>query len=164
MRTKKVLCMRSFRFCLMSWCTKLSAKNCNSITRLTYFWQARSNILPPSIYLLHLSKNLFSKNLLRISLGLRVWLLVQAAHLVLIGCSLSTFIASWLFISCDSLATPCLKYKLILFTAPWSLHRRLIRWRLMDGGSSCLLKQPPDHVTSLSKKQVKKYISETELC
>jgi len=72
-------------------------------------------ILPPSIYLLHLSKILFSKNLLRISLGPRVWLLVHAAHLVLIGCSLSAFIAPWLFIGCDSLATPCLKCKLASF-------------------------------------------------
>ena len=86
-------------------------------------------------YSIHLSpsssKNFFSKSLLRISLGPWVWLLVHVAHLALIGCSLSAFIAPWLFISCDFLATPCLKYKLILFTAPWSLHRRLIRWRLM---------------------------------
>jgi hypothetical protein len=54
-----------------------------------------SSILPQSIYLLHLSI-LFSKSLFRISLGPRVWLLVRAAYLVLIDCSLSAFIAHWL--------------------------------------------------------------------
>ena len=71
--------------------------------------------ITPSIYLLHLSKNFFSKSLLRISLGPWVWLLVHVAHLALIGCSLSAFIAPWLFISCDFLATPCLKCKLASF-------------------------------------------------
>lgn len=94
-----------------------------------------SYILPPSIYLLHLSKIIFSKSLLHISLGPQVWLLICAVHLVLIGYFLSAFIAPWLLIGYDSLIAPCLKCKSALFTAPWSLCRRLIRWRLMDGGS-----------------------------
>jgi hypothetical protein len=72
-------------------------------------------LLPPFIYLFHLSKNRLFKNLLRISMGLWVWLLVCDAHLVLIDCSLSAFIAHWLLIGCDFLAAPCLKCKSVLF-------------------------------------------------
>jgi hypothetical protein len=117
--------------------TKVSKSSCISLVLVgaPNKGQASSQILPPSIYLLHLS-NFFSKSLLRISLGPRIWLLVRVAHLVLIGYSMSAFIAPWLLISCDFLAAPCLKCKSALFTAPWSLRRRLIQWRLMDGGSN----------------------------
>jgi hypothetical protein len=89
-----------------------------------------------SVHLSPSSKHFFSKSLIRISLGPRVWFLVRATYLVLIGCSLSIFIIPWLLIDYDSLAAPCLKCKSALFTARWSLRRRLIRWRLMDRGSS----------------------------
>jgi hypothetical protein len=85
----------------------------------------------PSCHLSSSSKYFFSKNLLRISLGLQVWLLIFAAHVVLIGYSLSAFIALWLLISCDS----CLKCKSALFTALWSLCQIVIWWRLIDGES-----------------------------
>jgi hypothetical protein len=78
-------------------------------------------LLPPSIYLLCLRKKI-PKSLLCINLGPRVWLLVCATHLVLIGCSLFAFIAPWLLVGCDSLAASCLKCKSAFFTTPWSLQ------------------------------------------
>ena len=74
------------------------------------------------------------------SYALRIW------------CSLAAPCLHLLLLGCDSLVAPCLKCKSALFTAPWSLRRRLIRWRLMDGGS--ILKRVPNKWALNILKQV----------
>jgi hypothetical protein len=59
-------------------------------------------VLPPFIYLLHLSKNFLFKNLLHISLGLARIYCLFAAHWLPPVCIYYLFTTHWLFLAYDS--------------------------------------------------------------
>jgi len=106
-----------------------------AVVPLSFIFSLYYLYITPSIYLLHLAKISFPKVSFVLvwdhGFGflymLRIWrsLVALCLHLLLLGCSLAA--TSWLLLALNA--------NWRHFTAPWSLHRRLVRWRLMDGES-----------------------------